>query len=318
MKTKIISVIGVLLFSVFTSIINAQSLSELTNSLISTVSSEINIPKGIGMKKYVLEDRIQSKVLLDIEEKSSELVSDGIESIEFTKMAISAIKEDDRGLAIDHISSALGRIETIRLRNPEMVSIPIRRVVRTDDIDTDLSSVKLVKENIGQALNENKFHLARKELEALISEVRVETTSIPISTFPDLLKGAILSIENNDTKVAISNLSTMLNTLVVDKQYISLPCMRAEVLLEESLTIQPGHSDQVANRKLLLASARDQINIAFELGQIKKESYQIIESKIEESKQAIGTSKFKDLVEDAVTTIAFTKNEYNESDNIEI
>lgn len=318
MKTKIISVIGVLLFSVFTSIINAQSSSELANSLISTVSSEINIPKGIGMKKHVLEDRIQSKVLLDIEEKSSELVSDGIESIEFTKMAISAIKEDDRGLAIDHISSALGRIETIRLRNPEMVSIPIRRVVRTDDVDTDLSSIKLVKENIGQALNENKFHLARKELEALISEVRVETTSIPISTFPDLLKGAILSIENNDTKVAISNLSTMLNTLVVDKQYISLPCMRAEVLLEESLTIQPGHTDQVANRKLLLASARDQINIAFELGQIKKESYQIIESKIEEAKRAIGTSKFKDLVEDAVTTIAFTKNEYNESDNIEI
>jgi hypothetical protein len=318
MKTKIISVIGVLLFSVFTSIINAQSSSELANSLISTVSSEINIPKGIGMKKHVLEDRIQSKVLLDIEEKSSELVSDGIESIEFTKMAISAIKEDNKGLAIDHISSALGRIETIRLRNPEMVSIPIRRIVRTDDIDTDLSSVKLVKENIGQAFNENKFHLARKELEALISEVRVETTSIPISTFPDLLKGAILSIENNDTKVAISNLSTMLNTLVVDKQYISLPCMRAEVLLEESLTIQPGHTDQVANRKLLLSSARDQINIAFELGQIKKESYQIIESKIEEAKRTIGTSKFKDLVEDAVTTIAFTKNEYNESDNIEI
>ena len=181
-----------------------------------------------------------------------------------------------------------------------------------------LSSVKLLKENIGQAFNENKFHLARKELEALISEVRVETTSIPISTFPDLLKGAILSIENNDTKVAISNLSTMLNTLVVDKQYISLPCMRAEVLLEESLTIQPGHTDQVANRKLLLSSARDQINIAFELGQIKKESYQIIESKIEEAKRTIGTSKFKDLVEDAVTTIAFTKNEYNESDNIEI
>jgi hypothetical protein len=94
--------------------------------------------------------------------------------------------------------------------------------------------------------------------------------------------------------------------------------MRAEVLLEESLTIQPGHTDQVANRKLLLSSARDQINIAFELGQIKKESYQIIESKIEEAKRTIGTSKFKDLVEDAVTTIAFTKNEYNESDNIEI
>jgi hypothetical protein len=318
MKTKISSTIGVFLFSIFINILTAQSSNEPTNSLISEVSSEINIPKGIGMKKHILEDRIQSKVLLDIEEKSAELVSDGMESIEFTKMAISAIKEEDRGLAIDHISSALGRIETIKLRNPEMVSIPIRRVVRTDDVDTDLSSIKLVKENIAQVLNQNKFHLARKELEALISEVRVETTSIPIGTFPDVLKDAILSIEHNNDNTAVSKLSTVLNTMVVDKQYISLPCMRAEVLLEESLTIQPGHTDQVANRKLLLSSARDQINIAFELGQIKKESSQIIGSKIEEAKRAIGTSKFKDLINDALTTIAVTKNEYNKSDSIEI
>lgn len=318
MKTKVISLIGVFLISVFTSVLHAQTSVEQSSNVMLQSSSSLSLPEGIGMKKHILEDRVQNKVLLDIDDRSAELISDGIESIEFTKLAIKAISDEDKSAAIDHISSALGRIETVILRNPEMVSIPVRRVVRTDDIDTDLGAIKVVKESIKKSLDQNKFHIARKDLESLMSEVRIETTSIPIGTFPDVLKGAILSIEKNDAEAAVSKLSTVLNTMVVNKQYISLPCMRAEVLLEESLTIQPGHTDQIENRKLLLSSAIDQVDIAYELGQIEAKSSQAIKSKINEAKNAIGTTKFKDEVNETTEMIASIKNEYERNENVEI
>jgi len=318
MKTKIISLIGVFLISIFNNYSQAQVANvELEVVKINKIEKEV-IPEVVGMEKYVLENRVQEKVLLDIDEKSAELIADGIESVEMTKLSITAIKNGEKDAAIDYIAGALGRLETISLRSPEMVSIPISRFVQTDDIDTDLGAIKLVKENILKSLEQNKFHVARKELESLISEVKIETKSIPIATYPAALKTALLAIEKDDFQTASSLLSNTLSTLVVEREYISLPCMRAEVLLEESLTIQPGHLDPIGNRKLLLTSAKNQIKIAYELGQIKKESSNDLIAKIDDAYSSIGTSKFTDKVKDVAEIISKTKNEYDNNEALEI
>lgn len=317
MKTRIISLIGVFLISVFYNYPHAQTaMVELEVEKINNKKGVIS--EGVGIKKYVLENRVQEKVLLDIDEKSAELIADGIESVEMTKLSIGAIENGEKDLAIDYMAGALGRLETISLRSPEMVSIPISRVVQTDDMDTDLGSIKIVKKSISKSLNQNKFHKARKDLESLISEVRIETKSIPIATYPAALRKAILAVEKNDFQKASSVLGNVLNTLVVDKQHISLPCMRAEILLEESLTIQPGHLDPISNRRLLLTNAKDQIEIAYELGQIKKESSFDIISKIDEANKSIGTTKFNVKVKSVVEIISKTKNEYDNNEALEI
>ena len=313
MNSKIKGMIGVLFIFLCINL-NAQTTLGQISDENSINSQKESILLGFGMKKDILEDRVRSKVLLDIDAKTSVLISDGIEAVEATKMAIVAIAEDDKDAAIDYIGEALGKLETVVLRNPNMLEVPVTRVIRTDDLDTDLGAIHLVKESISKALEQNKFHLARQELKSLLSEVRIETTNIPIGNYPSTLKRALLLIENNDLGAASSILSSQLNTLVVSEKHISLPCMRAEVLLEEALTIQPRHLDPIANRKLLLTNAKNQINIAFELGQIEKASSRKILNQIEHSLSVIGTSSFKDELKNTIASIEEAKNEYDDSD----
>lgn len=310
MNTKIKVLVGVFLISILLNSPFAQSpMGDTSKKMKVTVENETTA-RGIGMKKDILEDRVRSKVLLDIDKKSAELIADGIEAMEVTKLAISAIDEENKEEAVDFIAMALGKLETVKLRSPDMISIPISRVIRTDDIDTDLESIKFVKKSIMDALNQNKFHVARKELESLISEVRIETTNIPTASYPDVLKSALVTIEKGDFKSAKSQLSSLLNTLVVTNQEISLPCMRAEVLLEESLTMQPGHTDAIENRKMLLSNAKDQVTIAYELGQIEKESSNNVVQAIQKSISSLGTAKFRQNVEDSIQMLLDTKEDY--------
>ena len=309
MNTKIKVLVGVFLISILLNSPFAQSPMGDTSKKMKVTVNETTA-RGVGMKKDILEDRVRSKVLLDIDKKSAELIADGIEAMEVTKLAISAIDEENKEEAVDFIAMALGKLETVKLRSPDMISIPISRVIRTDDIDTDLESIKFVKKSIMDALNQNKFHVARKELESLISEVRIETTNIPTASYPDVLKLALVTIEKGDFKSAKSQLNSLLNTLVVTNQEISLPCMRAEVLLEESLTMQPGHTDAIENRKMLLSNAKDQVTIAYELGQIEKESSNNVVQAIQKSISSLGTAKFRQNVEDSIQMLLDTKEDY--------
>lgn len=311
MKTKIIFLIGIVVISVFGTNIVAQSAEHSGFSEVSAVSTKPIIPEEIGMNKKVLESRVQSKVLLDIDNKSAELISDGIEAIEQTQNAIVSIESEDKAMAIEYIGMAIGKLETVALRNPSMTKVPVHRVIRTDDIDADLGEIKEIKEKISKALDKNKFHIARSELEKLISEVRIETTNLPIGAYPAVLRSALLLIEKGDLDNASKSLSTLLNTLVVSKEHISLPCMRAEVMLEETLTIQPGHTDAIVNRRLLLMNAKDQMDIAYELGQVEENSVDAIKDNIESAIRALGTIKFKEKVQNSISLISATRNKYN-------
>lgn len=308
MKAKILFIIGTIIISIFTSNTYGQATAGQTSPDNAVMS---NVSEGLGMAKEVLENRVQSKVLLDIDNKSAELISDGIEAIDETKQAIAFIQSGDQKSAIEYIGRALGKLETIKLRNPKMTMVPVHRVVRTDDLDADLGAIKVIKDNVSSALEQNKFHIALRELESLISEVRIETTNIPITAYPDVLKQALISIEEKDLDTASKNLSTMLNTLVVTKERIALPCMRAEVMLEEALTIQPGHVDPIANRKLLLNNAKEQIDIAYELGQLDEKSANEIQDQIDSAIKVIGTNDFKEKVKGSISEIIAIKNRYN-------
>ena len=317
MKTQIKFLIGVFLISVLSSNLLAQQLSKVASNIQALDPIEKTALDDIGMPKDALENRVQSKVLLDIDDKSAELISDGIEAVEMTQQAIDAIDKSNSSMAIDFIGGALGKLETVALRNPKMTSVPISRVVRTDDLDSDLGAIKLIKQSIIKALEENKFHLARQELESLISEVRIETTNIPISTHPDALKGALAAIEKNNSKTASERLNTVLNTLIVSKQYISLPSMRAEVLLEEALNIDSSNTDAIEKRRLLLTHAKKQTHTAYELGHIDKVSSDEITNMVDQTMKAIGTTAFKKEVRNTIDAIVQNRSKYevNTSNN---
>lgn len=310
MKETIIISAVILMHFMNSNISFAQTSNSTTPHLESIHSLGHETPKGIGMKKEILENRVRSKVLLNIDKKSAELINDGVEAVDLTRLAIKSIEDNNIQAAIDYIGVALGKLETISIRSPQLSNIPISRRIRTDDLSTNLKDIKIVKENISKALEEDKFHLARMELESLLSEVRIETTHIPISTFPVVLRNALISIDNNDIQTAQSNLHTLLHTLTVSKDAISLPCMRAEVLLEESISSLIGSEHQITHQKLLLISAKEQIDIAHELGQLDKEDRKNIVNEISNSIHQLGTTKFAGSIRENIALITKAKNKY--------
>lgn len=113
----------------------------------------------------------------------------------------------------------------------------------------------------------------------------ISVTNIPLATYPDAIKAITPLIDKGKIEEAKTALQKALNTMVVTKNVIPLPVIRAEAQLKEAekLTENKERSDE-ENKKLteLLNKARKQIEIAEILGYGDKDSLQPMYEQLKE------------------------------------
>ncbi|MFA5301381.1 MAG: YfdX family protein [Bacteroidales bacterium] len=242
--------------------------SKNENTETTQVSDEVRMekPNELGMDEDSLNAEVQSKSMAEINEREIKLIEEGVSAIDITYQALAAIEGGNKDKAIELIEKGVGKLEVLLARDANLVLIPIINTIKTEDFQGDLEAIKTIKKAVKKAIKDDYFQVLRDEIAKLGSEVRIETVSIPILTYPDALKLSASFLENDEIDLAKETLQTALNTLVLSEQRIPLPILRAQSLLEKAKMQDAKEDDMKKEVLTLLENAEYQLVLAEELG----------------------------------------------------
>ena len=251
-------------------------------------SVKMDKPDELGMSQKTYDEAVQKKGIEAVEKEKSALLAEASDAIGETYDALAAIEKGDKKTAIKHLETATGKMEILLARDPNLDLVPLDAKVETHDLVADLEAIKAIKKIAEKAMKDGHFQAVREELENLASEIQVTTVSLPLKTFPAAAVAAANLLEKDDTTAAKLVLYDALNTLVIERQRIPLPVLRAEVLVEEAMSQDAKTEDKKAEVLQLLESADYQLTMAEELGYGKKDrEYAALHKSIKELKKSV-------------------------------
>ncbi len=202
-------------------------------------------------------------------EQRKKITEEAIAAVGETKKALKALEEGKTDDAIKALEVATGKLELILARDPKLALVPVDVNVVTYDLYADVDTVKEVIKEARKALEDGKVQDARHMLSSLASEVVINTTSIPLATYPEAIKAISPLLDKGETEKAKAALQAALDTLVVTSEAVPLPLLRTQYMLAraEALVQKKERSDD-ENKELegLLKAADQELELAAVLG----------------------------------------------------
>ncbi|MCF6254214.1 MAG: YfdX family protein [Thiomicrorhabdus sp.] len=221
-----------------------------------------------------------------INAKHDDIYHEAVDAIIETQVALSALSGDnpDTKKALVALEKSTGKLEIILAREPDLKMAPIDVSVETHDFLASPVIIKALIYDAKKQLDKGEVQQARLILQDLVSEIKINTTSIPLVTYPVATKAAAALIDEGKIEEAKAALQSQLETLVVTKEIIPLPILRTMLLLGKAEVlaqkIDRSESDNTT-LSLLLNEARIHLEMAELLGYGKKENYQGIYEQID-------------------------------------
>ena len=221
--------------------------------------------------KAQFQEAFDVEIQRNIKLGSDELMQDALDVVNATKEAITSIADSSYFDAKGFIELGIGKAEALTALNSELALAPVDFKIGTNDLVADISGIKAIKDLAEEALEDGKIQEAARLLDGLKSEIEIETYSLPIATYPNALKQALVLAKEEKYEEASTLLNATLNTIVVEKKRIPLPLIRAEYILQKlDETVQEKDFDQ-ALAKQLLENASYELKFAETLGYGKKD-----------------------------------------------
>ncbi len=233
-----------------------MSKTEIKQSEAVTVDSNLEEQSSLNSKTTEVE---QEQTITELEKR---LVREAVNAVEETKQAIAAIEKNDRQTAIRAIEQAVGELDIILARDPDLALLPTDYEVAVVNMALeDKKTIRGVRREIKKAINYGYFSVARRLLNSLKSEICVIVTNLPLASYPDALKQAVRLLDEDKSEAAKEVLELALSTFVIEEEYLPIPLLKAHRLIEDASA--KSDRDQAMQ---LLADARTQIKLSQELG----------------------------------------------------
>lgn len=215
-----------------------------------------------------------------LREKQQKIEHEAQEVIQETRNALLAFQKQDGAKAMALLQKVSGKLDILLTRHPDLKLIPASVEADVYDLDSDPEQVAKMVDAADDLLDDDKIQEARYILSALVSEIRISTTSMPLGVFPDAIKEAAALGGQGKTDEAAEALSDALNLLVTTTDIIPLPVLRAEALLLQAskLEHQSDLSQEQSRAEViqLTDAAKQQLQLAQALGYGDKENYEIL------------------------------------------
>lgn len=215
----------------------------------------------------------QTHVAAESEREASgvreKIVEEAVAALSETEQALRSLDAGDTEAALASIERAVGKLQVVLARSPDMALAPVRVETITRDVLADKEVIREQIEEAEELLDDERIQEARRLLRTLGSEIVVRTTFLPMATFPGEIALVAPLIDRGEIEMAKQRLTTTLSTAVVGEVIIPLPLVRAEVLLEEAETLaETADRTEEQNARLneLLQSAQEQLEMAELLG----------------------------------------------------
>ncbi len=228
-------------------------------------------PDELGMSQDSLSGKVNEKAINSIESKKSELVEEAVSSYESVNEALSAIELGNKNKAIAALEKAVGKLEVLLVREPDLALVPVDASIKTVDLVTDLETIIAIKTAAKKAIADDSFQAVRDEIANLASEIQISTVEIPLATFPVALKLAAAQLEQENIREAKVILHTAINTFVIREQRIPLPILRAQAIINQAKNNDSSLEDKKKEVLQLLDNAEYQLLVAEELGYGKRD-----------------------------------------------
>ncbi len=252
-------------------------------------------------------DSINQRILADVqtetENRKSALTEEALSTIFETQTVLNKLVEGHKDEAVKKGKELIGNLEVLLAKDPSLELIPVDVEVERNetvaDIETVRETVKLAKE----AMSEGYYREASKILDNMKSEIVINTYLIPAATYPIAVREAVAAMENNDTITATNILTSVLSTVVIEKNIIPVPVLNAEQMIIDAAKTDAESHDKAEEVLNLLDNAEYQLQLAEEMGYGKKDKdYAPLNDAIKELKKSVknkedSSSKFDSLKE---------------------
>jgi hypothetical protein len=244
-------------------------------------------------------------------EKRKVVIAEAASALEETNGAIKALEKQDTKTALAALERAIGKLDIVLAREPELALAPVDIETHVIDVVTGMDTVKLIREQSEKAIKQGHLQKARRLLENLASESVLSVSNLPLATYPEAIKKAVRQIDDNKFDEAKFTLKTALNTVVVNKTVLPLPVMSAANLLQEAETLaEKNERSDKENQRLVkvVDLARSELEFAEALGYGTNKDFSdmykqldMINEKTAEGKSGIGFfTKLKKQLSDSM------------------
>lgn len=221
-------------------------------------------------------EAVKTEVASQTETSRRHIIEEAVDALSRTRRAVDALEEGRNDDALDALATAVGKLELVIARDPELALAPTSMSVATRDVYGSKAAVQEAIAAAKRLLADGNVQGARQILRDLGSEVVISLTNLPLATYPDAIKAISPLIDDGKTEEARIALQAALNTLVVTEQVVPLPILRAQSLLTvaEALADQDALTpEQEDVLKASTAAIREQAELAELLGYGVKRDY---------------------------------------------
>ncbi|PVA05659.1 YfdX family protein [Thalassorhabdomicrobium marinisediminis] len=216
--------------NLLTSSVSALALATML-ALPPALAQETSQPPASQTNETVSEP-VQDEATAQVDEKRKTLLEDATRALEETEAAVKALDEGDTQAALDALAVATGKLQSVVARDPDLALAPVDVQLLQRDLLADVETINAAREVIEDLVDDGRLQEARPLMREFASEIVVETTNLPLATYPDALLRATAQIDAGDVETAKRTLATALGTVVVTEETIALPVLRAQLLID--------------------------------------------------------------------------------------
>ncbi|MCF6182352.1 YfdX family protein [Lutibacter sp.] len=289
-----------LMASIFFVVVSCQNQKNKDTSNTTSSKPEVAIERpSLDKTEDSIIIRDQNKAALEKVMKTKEkITNEATQAILETQNAIKLLSKNDAVDAINKLENVKTQIEKVTNKYPNLDLIPVDINVRSNDLISDINTVKQITKDAESALKKGHLQEARKLLSGLSSEMDITIVNIPVGIYPKEIDKAIHLIGLNKFDEAKSLLISTINELVTVQEVLPIPILKAEAMLNEAA--QRYLEDRTQNKKVvinLLDNAKYQLEFAKALGYGNQDKvFTELDNEIKNLKKSVGSkTDSKDL-----------------------
>ena len=283
----------VLILSLLSVIFSGCAQDKTNNKKTASKQEVIEKPEKVQISDENLQKNISKTLDEDFVIEETKSVKEAIEVLQKTSNVIKAITDDKMDEAKEELKKLIGELEVLITREPEVALIPVNVNYQINDVIVDINKISEITNAAQEAMDEGYYQLAKDLLNDLSSEMIINTQYLPIATYPDAMRISAALLEEGKKEEALALLVRSLNTLIVEKQVLPLPILRAEEFIKLGAEILAGEEKNKKEVALVyLDNADYQLQLAEALGYGKKDKeYKDLYKAIKELKKMVKKDK---------------------------
>ncbi len=241
-----------------------------------------------------LHSNVQAQSDMALAKIEKEIAQEAVIALQKTKDAVKALEKNKTKQAYKDLETALGKLEILLTREPDLKVVPVDVKVQITELKTDLETIEASRRTVKRLIKEGKLQAARTILDNLVNEVNISVYQLPLATYPEAIKVAVKHLDQGKTEQAKNVLDTTLGTLIVTETAIPIPVINAQLMVDIAADSVESNSELALE---LLREAQDQLGLAEALGYGDRDrEFAEINEDIEALKKKINNKeKSKDL-----------------------